>query len=444
MADVRSLNYLSKYLFRLVRSRLWLQVIVALILGIVLGIAFNPSSGMVSSDFSEKVAPWFDFPGAVFMKLVQMVMIPLIFSSIISGIINNTGNNLKTMGLGLMVYFILTTTVAISIGILLISIMQPGKMIFELGGFPGSSKPDVEPVAQSIQFNHIPDAIANLIPTNPLEAMLSGEMLGVVVFTIIIGVAITQLNQQTIKPIINAIQALQKICMIVISWAMLIVPYAVFGMMVALLSRVGLEVLFGLGYYMSAVLLGLLLLVVFYLLLLLLITKSNPFKFLSAIKDAQLLAFSTASSAAVMPLSMKIADEKLKVNSAVSDFVIPIGATINMDGTALFQCATALFIAQSYGIDLSFINLIFITVTIVGASIGTPSIPGGGVIILASVLKSIGIPGEGLIVVIGIDRILGMFRTAVNVTGDLTATKLFDFWFKKGMPKSPSLKTTTT
>ncbi len=256
-------------------------------------------------------------------------------------------------------------------------------------------------------------------------------MLGVVIFTIIIGVAITQLKEQTARPIIRFIEATQKICMIVVSWAMMLIPYAVFGLIAALLSRIGIEIFIGLGYYMGVVILGLIVLMIFYMALVTTFTKKNPLKFLMLIREAQLLAFSTASSAVVMPLSMKVADEKLGVSSKISDFVIPVGASINMDGTALFQCVTALFMAQVYGIDLSLINLLLITVTVVAASIGTPAIPGGGVIILASVLQSIGIPIDGLIVIIGIDRILGMFRTAVNVSGDLTACVIFDRWFGK-------------
>ena len=248
-------------------------------------------------------------------------------------------------------------------------------------------------------------------------------------FTIIIGVAITQLENEKARPIINFTEAIQKICMIVVSWAMLLVPYAVFGLMAALLSRTGIDIFLGLGYYMVVVITGLILLMIFYLVLVLLIVKKNPFKFLRAIREPQLLAFSTASSAAVMPISMKTADEKLGVSSNISDFVIPVGATINMDGTALFQCVTTIFMAQAYGIELSLMNLILITFTVVAASIGTPAIPGGGVIILASVLQSSGIPIDGLIVIIGIDRILGMFRTAVNVTGDLTACMIFNKFY---------------
>jgi Na+/H+-dicarboxylate symporter len=256
-----------------------------------------------------------------------------------------------------------------------------------------------------------------------------GEMLGVVIFTIIIGVAITQLKHDTARPMFLFVEAFQKFGLIVVSWAMMLVPYAVFGLIAALISRIGIEIFLGLGYYMIVVILGLFFLMIFYLILVFAFTRQNPFKFLNLIREPQLLAFSTASSAAVMPVSMKTADEKLGVSSNISDFVIPVGATINMDGTALFQCVTTLFMAQAYGIELSVINLILITGTVVAASIGTPAIPGGGVIILASVLQGVGIPIDGLIIIIGIDRILGMFRTAVNVTGDLTASVIFNKYY---------------
>ena len=235
---------------------------------------------------------------------------------------------------------------------------------------------------------------------------------------------------------IHFTEAIQKICMIVVSWAMQLVPFAVFGMMAALMARIGTEIISGLGYYILVVLIGLVLLLIFYLLVLRIFTDMSPWKFLKAVRGPQLLAFSTASSAAVMPLSMKTADNELNISSNISDFVIPVGASINMDGTALFQCVSAVFLAQAYGIDLSLIEIVLLSVTIVAASIGTPAIPGGGVIILASVLESAGIPTGGLIVIIGIDRILGMFRTAVNVTGDLTACVLFQKWFGPPVPSN--------
>ena len=427
--EFRPLTALSVHLESLIKGRLWLQVIVGLLLGAALGLLLNPSTGLVSERVGSWLANWLELPGQIFMRLIQMVMIPLIFASIISGIVSNTSDNLKTFGLRLFLYFVFTTTVAIIIGLSITLLMKPGEYVLSLGGFPESGEKQILPTEQANLIDNIPMAISNLIPNNPLESILMGEMLGVVIFTIIIGIAITQLKDVTAQPIIRFTEAIQKICMIVVSWAMKLVPYAVFGLMGALLSRIGIGIFLGLGYYMSVVIIGLLILMSFYLLLVLFVGKKNPFKFLKAIKEPQLLAFSTASSAAVMPVSMKTAEENLKISSNISDFVIPIGATINMDGTALFQCVTTLFMAQAYGIELSLINLILITATVIAASIGTPAIPGGGVIILATVLQSAGIPADGLIVIIGIDRILGMFRTVVNVTGDLTACLVFNRFY---------------
>ena len=429
MIEFRSLNSLSVHLDQLIKGRLWLKVLSGLFLGAALGVLLNPSLGLLTETVSLRLADWLDLPGQIFMRLVQMIMIPLIFTSIITGIVGNTSANLKTFGLRLLLYFVFTTAIAIIIGLAVTLLFKPGQYIFDLGGFPNKGESQVMPDPQTNLIENIPNAISNLIPNNPLESILTGEMLGVVIFTIIVGVAITQLRPETARPIIRFSEAIQKICMIVVSWAMMLVPYAVFGLMAALLSRTSIEIFLGLGYYMVVVVLGLIILLIFYLVVALVVTKKNPFKFLRAIREPQLLAFSTASSAAVMPLSMKTADEKLGVSSNISDFVIPVGATINMDGTALFQCVTTLFMAQAYGIELTVMSLLLITFTVVAASIGTPAIPGGGVIILASVLQSVGIPIDGLIVIIGIDRILGMFRTAVNVTGDLTACIVFDKYY---------------
>jgi Na+/H+-dicarboxylate symporter len=177
---------------------------------------------------------------------------------------------------------------------------------------------------------------------------------------------------------------------------------------------------------MGTVALGLIVLICVYAILIFFLARKNPFHTLSKMRDAQLLAFSTASSAAVMPLTMKTADEKLKVKPAVSNFLIPVGATVNMDGTALNQAVALIFLTQVYGIPLELSDLLIITFTIVAASVGTPSIPGGGMIILGTIVSNFGVPASGIVILIGVDRILGMLRTAVNVTGDLTACTVFD------------------
>lgn len=200
----------------MIKGRLWLKVIIGLILGAGLGVLLNPSTGLVSENLSLSLANWLDLPGQIFMRLVQMIMIPLIFTSIISGIASNTSGNLKSFGLRLLLYFVFTTAISIIIGLAVTLIMKPGQYIFKLGGFPNSSREQSVSTEAPNLMENIPTAISNLIPNNPLESILMGEMLGVVIFTIIIGVAITQLQKETAKPIIRFTEAIQKICMIVV------------------------------------------------------------------------------------------------------------------------------------------------------------------------------------------------------------------------------------
>lgn len=426
-----SLNTLSHYLQRLVSSKLWVKVLVALSLGVIAGIMLSPNFGWVSKELSTVIGNWLSLPGKLFLKLVQMIMIPLIFTSIISGIVGTSGDQLKKMGVRILLYFIFTTTVAISLGVLLVSFFKPGASIFRKGAFKLSeSQINLIDNNGNNSFFDIPNAISNLLPENPLASMVSGEMLSIVIFSVIIGIAITQLTKKEENPITSLLYAVQEICMTIVSWAMRLVPYAVFGLIAQLISGIGLDSLAGIGFYVGVVILGLAILLIFYMLLLAIFGRTNPFTFMKNIVDVQLLAFSTTSSAAVMPLSIKTANEKLGVSPQISNFIVPIGATINMDGTALFQCISTIFIAQAYGIEISLVNIGLIMVTIVAASIGTPSIPGGGVVVLASVLQSANIPTEGIVIIIGVERVLGMFRTAINVTGDLTACVLFNRWLK--------------
>lgn len=424
--DFKPLISLEHYLQSYVKSKLWIKVIVALIIGVGFGLILGPNANLVDDKIATSIGNWLGLPGMLFLKLVQMIMIPLIFSSIISGIVSNTGNQLKKLGIGVGIYFIITTVISITIGVGLALILKPGKFLTLPGSLDGT-----EPIASSGSkslFEDIPGAISDLLPANPLASMVSGEMLSIVIFTIIIGVAVTQLSEKTKAPILRLLSAIQEICMTIVKWAMRMVPLAVFGLMAQLTLSVGVDSLKGIGFYVVVVLLGLLLLLVLYLLMVAILGKTNPLQFIKKIGNVQLLAFSTTSSAAVMPLSLKTAKEKLGINPSISNFLIPIGATVNMDGTAVYQAISTLFIAQIYGVDMSIVNILLVMVTVVAASIGTPSIPGGGVVILASVLQSVGIPAEGIVIIIGVERVLGMFRTAINVTGDLTACVVFNQW----------------
>lgn len=429
-SEIKSLSSLNSQLQRYVDKRLWLKVVIAIFLGVGVGFMLSPSSGWFTKEFGQSIGSWLALPGTLFLKLVQMIMIPLIFASIVRGITSNDQEQLKKMGGGVILYFISTTVVSILIGVVISLALQPGKMLPQQSKEAEFGVPTIES-GEGFDFKNVPNAITDLLPENPLASMVTGEMLSIVIFTIIIGIAITSLSKEMKQPIEKLLGAIQEICMTVVNWAMKLVPVAVFGLMAQLSASLGLNSLIGLGFYVLVVLIGLVLLLGFYGLILFILGKENPFKFFGKIKEVQLLAFSTTSSAAVMPLSLKTAEETLKVKPSVSNFIIPIGATVNMDGTAVYQCITTMFIAQAYGMDLDLMNTILIMFTLVAASIGTPAIPGGGVVILASVLQSAGIPTEGIVIIIGVERVLGMFRTAVNVTGDLTACVVFNRFQKK-------------
>ena len=443
--DIKSLKSLNHYLQELVEDRLWLKVIIALFLGVGLGLLLSPQNGWITKATADVLGNWLALPGMLFLKLVQMIMIPLIVASIITGIASNDKENLKKLGGGVLLYFISTTIISVTIGTILGLIFSPGKYLHQeaVVDHEQALAKTAESTELSLGINDIPNAITNLLPDNPLASMVSGEMLSIVIFTIIIGVAVLSLPDDLLRPVKLLLSAIQEICMTVVKWAMLLVPVAVFGLMAQLTSSVGLNSLSGLGFYVLVVLIGLFLLVVIYLIGVSLLGKGNPLRFLRKIRDVQLLAFSTTSSAAVMPLSLKTAEEELEVDPTISNFIIPIGATVNMDGTALYQTITTLFIAQAYGLEMGLMNVIVVVITIVAASIGTPAIPGGGVVILASVLASAGIPAEGIIIIIGVERLLGMFRTAVNVTGDLTACMVFNRFYGNKLAISPKSNSKT-
>ena len=422
------LKSLTSYLQALVEGRLWLKVIIALLLGVGAGMLLSPSSGIFSKKIANVAGNWLALPGALFMKLVQMIMIPLIVASIVRGIMSNSAECLKKMGPAAVIYFVFTTFLSVALGVVLSIVFHPGKSLYEAQSTGAAGAGERMGGASELSFGALPDYIGAILPENPLASMVSGEMLRVVIFAIVIGIAALSLQDKHRHPIETMLSAIQEICMAVVKWAMRIVPLAVFGIFAQLTSKIGLSSITSVGYYVLVVLLGLACLMAFYAVVVRFLGGGKVKHFFSSIRDVQLLAFSTTSSAAVMPLSLKTAEEKLGVRPAISNFVIPVGATINMDGTAIYQCISTLFIAQAYGIELSIPGLILITFTLIAASIGTPSVPGGGVIVLASVLSSSGIPSEGIVLIIGIERLLGMFRTAINVTGDLTACLFLDRW----------------
>lgn len=259
-------------------------------------------------------------------------------------------------------------------------------------------------------------------------------MLQVVVVAVFLGVALVSMERRRAQPLLDLLGAVQEVSMVVVRWAMVLVPAAVFGLMAQLTARTGLEALLGMGVYVLTVLGALLLALGFLLGTYALGRRRSPLAFLRASRDALLLAFSTSSSAAVMPLTIRTAESALDVAPSIARFVIPLGTTINMAGTALYQVIATLFLAQVYQVDVGLSGLLLVVVLAVGASIGSPGTPGIGIVILAMMLGTLGIPAEGVALLIGVDRILDMCRTTLNVTGDLVAASVVDQWQRSDPP----------
>ncbi|HUT05544.1 MAG TPA: dicarboxylate/amino acid:cation symporter, partial [Nitrosopumilaceae archaeon] len=412
----------------LVKKKLWAQVIVALFLGLVFGLFLGPEVGIVEKDTAELITDWLSIPANLFLKIIQMIIIPLIFASIIRGLTSSGSmEHLQKLGLGVAVYFVATTVIALTIGILIVTAIGPGNFIDSSLIRESFGIEDMDPIEKSeLSLSDIPQSIVSIVPSNPLASFMSGEMLSIIVFALIVGVSMISLPKQSSQPILDLLESVQKITMKVVSWAMRLAPFAAFGLMAGITSKVGLSALTGLGAYMATVIIGLFAMMLVYIIIIKIFAKRPISSTFAMMKDAQLLAFSTSSSAAVMPVSIKTAEEKLKVKPEVSQFVIPLGATINMDGTALYQIIAVFFLAQLFNIDLGFTTILLITLTALAASIGAPSAPGTGIVILSTILIAAGIPPVGVILLLGVDRLLDMTRTMVNVTGDLTACLFFD------------------
>lgn len=427
----RSLKYLNGYVQGLVRGRLWLKVLIGMLLGLLTGAAIGPSAGWVEPRVAAIVSSWLALPGQLFLALIQMIVIPLVFASIIRGLAATENfEQLRKVGLRVVIYFVATTAAAIVIGLVLALLLKPGQLV-------DSQTVQATLWIQSVTnrtvpavpaFAELPQKVLTLLPANPLSSMVENDMLRVVIFAMVVGAALVMMAPAQSKPLLDLLGSLQEVCMTVVRWAMVLAPVAVFGLLAQLTAKIGLDALAGMAAYVGTVLLGLLLLFLIYLLVLYASVRQAPLGFLKAVREVLLLAFSTSSSAAVMPLTIKTTEEKLGVRPSISQFVIPLGATINMNGTALYQGVAAIFLSQVFGVEVGVGGLLLITVTAVGASIGTPAAPGVGIVILAMVLGTVGVPAAGIALIMGVDRILDMSRTAINVSGDIVASILMDRW----------------
>lgn len=422
----KTVRDLSSSLDKFIKGRLWLKILFALTLGIVLGIVLSPTIGWISQDTSSTLAHWLALPGHIFLSMIKLVIIPLVFASLILGIVSSDSlSQLRVLGLKVGIYYVITTVVAVLLGFAAAYALKPGRwirpeMLASLKK-PQSALPPLTEEAPTVG-----SLLSGLIPNNPFDVLVSGEMLQVVLLAVFVGIALMSLANHEAKPLVDLLNTFQKLSMIVIGWAMHLAPLAVFGLTFNVISQMGLEALWGLGFYVLTVVAGLTSILLFYLLLVAVLGNRNPIRFLHKIKEVQLLAFSTSSSASVMPMTIEVAEKELSVRSSVSQFVIPLGTTINMGGTAMYQAVATVFLSQIYGIDLSFAQLGLVVVMATLSSVGAPGAPGVGIAVLAVILNNVGIPAEGILLIIGLDRFLDMCRTVINVTGDLVAAIVMD------------------
>lgn len=382
------------------------KIFIGLILGIIVGLAFTANPGFLAT-FIQPV-------GTLFINMIKMVIVPLVLASLVVGAASiGDVRSLGRIGGKTLGYYLMTTAIAVIIGLLLGTVINPGAGL----SIPTGAAAEVKEAPKLV------DTLLNIIPSNPLKGIVEGNMLQIIVFALFLGIAVTMLPKEKGKAFIDFFDSLAEIMYKITAIVMELAPYGVFALIAPVVAKNGPAVLIPFMKVIFAVYLGCILhAVIVYSSAVSLIGKMNPIKFFKGIAPAALTAFSTSSSSATLPVSMKSVTENLGVSEKVASFVLPLGATINMDGTSLYQGVCALFIAQVYGIDLTIAQMGTIVLTATLASIGTAGVPGAGLIMLTLVLQAVGLPLEGVALIAGIDRILDMMRTCVNVVGDASAT----------------------
>jgi Na+/H+-dicarboxylate symporter len=426
----RNLKSLADYLEGLLAGRLWAKILVAMALGIAVGIVLGPSVGLLPAGWAGPLGEWLALPGLLFLTVIQMIVVPLVIAAVIRGLAASTDlDQLKRGGMLLGTYFLGTTVLATAIGIVLGIVLRPGEYVDPAvaRNLAASGAPAVEPLdSRGLDISTLPQEIVSILPVNPLGAMVEGQMLQVVLFSLLLGVALVSVAPATSKPLLDLMGSLQGVCMAIVGWVMRLAPYAVFGLLARVMLNTGLGVLVGVAAFVVSVLFGLLLLQAVFVAIAVLWGRQHPWRFLQRVRDAQLIAFSTDSSAATLPVSIRTAEDELGVRSSISQLVMPLGASVNMGGTALYQGLATMFMAQLFGMSLPMSSLLALVVTALGASIGAPATPGVGIVVLATVLQSSGVPLAGLTLILGVDQILERARCVLNVTGDLVAATVME------------------
>ena len=379
-----------------------IKILIGLILGVIGGLIAGPTA-------VPWMKVWIAPIGTVFINLIKMVIVPVVLASIVAGVASiGDVKKLGRVGVKIMIFYLATTAFAVGIGLLFGTLMQPGKGLTIPAGAKAASK-----MAPPLQ-----DVLVNIIPSNPFVAMEKGDMLQIIVFAIFLGIGITMVGAKA-KPVEDFFNGLAEVTYKIIDMIMSFAPFGVFALMMPVVAVNGPKVLLPLASVVAAMYIASIVhAVVVYSGTVATLGGMSPVKIFKGIAPAMLVAFSTCSSGATLPVTMKCTQENLGVKKDVSSFCLPLGATVNMDGTAIYCGLAALFVAQAYGIELNAGQYMTIILTGTLASIGAAGVPGAGLIMLTLVLTSVGLPIEGVALIAGIDRVLDMARTTLNITGD--------------------------
>ena len=404
------------------------KIIIGMSLGIVYGIFAN---NMGYNNFTtDWIKPW----GIIFVNLLKLIAVPLVFASLIKGVASLSDiSRLSKIGSRTVMLYLFSTVISVTIGLSFVNTIKPGDSFSEEKKIElrekYSSKADLKiNDANNLKNNGPLQFIVDVVPVNIISSASENKnMLQIIFFAILFGIAIIVIPDAKTEYVRGFFDGVNEIILYMVDLIMRFAPYGVFALLASLVVEFGasIDLFLALGYYSLTVSVGLLLMIfVVYPLLLKLFTKVNYFSFFKAISPAQMLAFSTSSSAATLPVTMDRCENNVGVSKEVSSFVLPLGATINMDGTSLYQAVAAVFIAQAFGYDLDLSAQLTIVLTATLASIGAAAVPGAGMVMLVIVLSSIGIDPEGIALIFAVDRILDMLRTVVNVTGDATVATI--------------------
>lgn len=375
------------------------QILIAIIAGVVAGLVL------------KERATHIEFIGDMFIKLLKMIIVPLVLASMVAGVVSvGDFRHLGRIGGKTFIYYTATTLLAVLVGLLLVNIVAPGNG-FEIAGatdFP----------SENLQKPTVLSILTDIVPANIFKAMAEGKILSVIFFSLLLGAAISAAGEKA-EPIAKFFTAFNAVMMKIAHWIMLLAPVGVFALMANMIGTMGLDVIGPVSKYVITVLVGLGIHAVITLPALLWVFGGySPLRLIGNVFSAVATAFSTASSAATLPITMECIEKKTGVSNKVASFVLPLGATVNMDGTALYEAVAAMFIAQAYGIDLSIGHQVVIMLTATLASIGAAAIPSAGLVTMVIVLEAVGLPLEGIGVIWAVDRLVDMCRTAINVWGD--------------------------